>query len=83
MPNILKEYIYKCENQDDDGSKLTRKEKLLSFYQIKYILDDRSCYGHVGNRDTITRKLQTDSFCAKSHDDLQVTFSSVSEMMVV
>ena len=41
-------------------------ERETFIYQIKYILDDRSCYGHVGNRDTITRKIETDSFCEKS-----------------
>ena len=63
--------------------KLTRSKK-LSFYQIKYILDYRSSYGHVGNRDTpITRKIETASFCAKVYKVLswlqsldEVTFPS-------
>ena len=63
--------------------KLTRSKK-LSFYQIKYILDYRSSYGHVGNRDTpITRKIETASFCAKLYKVLswlqsldEVTFPS-------
>ena len=68
MPNILKDQIIimlkiKMWFQNDQTTERKRK---LSFYQIKYILDDRSCYGHVGNRDTITRKIETDSFCEKS-----------------
>ena len=64
MSNILR-CIYKYEAQKI-CMKVNEEQKKLSFYQIKYILDYRSSYGHVGNRDTpITRKIETASFCAK------------------
>ena len=80
MPNISRCMYTNVKDGDEIIQSLVTRSRTrkLSFYQIKYILDDQSSYGHLGNRDTITRKIQTDSFCAKSHD-VQFTFSSIYE----